>query len=79
MMARRITLLVLPLAAALLIAAQRRDIIRYLKIKQMSIGQGHPQNVPAGGSRQYPLPNQGAADGTGDFASARRGGSAAGR
>jgi hypothetical protein len=74
----------LPLAIALgvgvLIAGQRKDIVRYLKIKQMSMGQGHPENVPAGGSVSYPQhPGEGAADGTGDFDSASRGGPARSR
>ena len=63
-------------AAAFAIASQRQDVGRYLKIKQMSAGGGHPENVPATGSRQYPAPGQGAPDGTGDFDSARRGGPA---
>jgi hypothetical protein len=60
--------------AGFLIASQRQDIGRYLKIRQMSAGDGHPENVPATGSRQYPAPGLGARDGTGDFDSARRGG-----
>lgn len=32
---------------------QRQDIVRYLKIKQMSMGDGHPENVPAVGSQSY--------------------------
>jgi hypothetical protein len=51
------------------------DVSRYLKIRQMSRGPGHPENVPAGGSQAYPESGgKGAADGTGDFDSARRGG-----
>lgn len=42
----------------------------------MSTGQGHPENVPAGGSQAYPQSAKDAADGTGDFDSARRGGPA---
>jgi hypothetical protein len=61
-------------AVALLVRSQQQDIMRYLKIKQMSMGEGHPENVPAGGSRKYPAPGMGAPDGTGDFDSARRGG-----
>jgi hypothetical protein len=54
-----------------------RDGRRYMKIKQLSRGNGHPANVPAGGSRGYPKARRGAgADGTGDFDSARRGGPA---
>jgi hypothetical protein len=61
---------------AIAIASQRQDIGRYLKIKQMSVGDGHPQYVPAEGTREYPAPGRGAQDGTGDFDSARRGGPA---
>jgi hypothetical protein len=57
-----------------LVASQRQDIGRYLKIKQMSLGRGHPEYVPAEGTREYPAPGQGVPDGTGDFDSARRGG-----
>jgi hypothetical protein len=60
--------------AALIVRNQRRDATRYLKIKQMSMGNGHPENVPAGGSRQYPVAGRGVADGTGDFDAASRGG-----
>jgi hypothetical protein len=65
--------------AGLLAASQRQDIVRYLKIKQMSAGQGHPENVPASGSQRYRAPGQGELDGTGDFDSARRGGPAGAR
>jgi hypothetical protein len=61
----------------LLVASQWSDIKRYLRIKQLSAGQGHPENVPAAGRKTYPQsPGDGAADGTGDFDSARRGGPA---
>jgi hypothetical protein len=71
--------LLIPLAVGLVIAAQRQDIARYLKIKQMSAGRGHPENVPAGGSQSYTQPGGGAQDGTGDFDSASRGGPARGQ
>jgi hypothetical protein len=32
---------------------QRQDIVRYLKIKQMSMGDDHPENIPAAGSQSY--------------------------
>lgn len=50
------------------------DIVRYIKIKRLSRGQGHPELVPIKGSKAYPRAGQGAADGTGDFESASRGG-----
>jgi len=64
------------LGAAAILGLQRHDLIRYLKIKQMSLGTGHPENVPAGGSHRYPGAGGGAAEGTGDFDSARHGGPA---
>jgi hypothetical protein len=73
-MIRKALLFMIPLAVAGAVAGQRQDIARYLKIKQMSSGTGHPENVPAGGSQAYPQPGRGAADGTGDFGSASRGG-----
>lgn len=57
-----------------LVWSQRQDIMRYLKIRQMSAGDGHPGNVPAGGAHAYPAPGQGTPDGTADFDSASRGG-----
>ena len=63
--------------AGLAVAIQRHDIVRYLKIKRMSSGEGHPETVPASGTTSYPAPGQGAPDGTGDFDSAGRGGLAA--
>jgi hypothetical protein len=61
--------------AAALIALQWPDISRYVKIKQMSFGSGHPGNVPAHGRTSYPSrAGTGAAEGTGDFDSASRGG-----
>jgi hypothetical protein len=56
------------------VTAQWREIVRYLRIEQMSLGQGHPENVPARGSHSYPAPGRGVPDGTGDFDSAGRGG-----
>jgi len=61
----------------LLVASQWADIKRYLKIKQLSVRQGHPENVPARGRAAYPqAPGRGTTDGTGDFDSASRGGPA---
>jgi hypothetical protein len=55
-MVRKALLLLIPLAAASVAASQWQDITRYLKIRQMSQGNGHPENVPAGGSQAYPKP-----------------------
>jgi hypothetical protein len=73
-MARK-ALWLLPASLAAIVASQWRDIARYLKIEQMSSGQGNPQQVPARGKHAYPKhPGGGAADGTGHFDSASRGG-----
>lgn len=54
-----------------------KDILRYLKIKRLSKGQGHPELVPVSGRTAYPSgPGKGAKDGTGAFNSASRGGPA---
>ena len=53
-------------ATGLTVAVQRHDIVRYLKIKQMSWGDGHPEIVPASGATSYPAPGRGAPDGTGE-------------
>jgi hypothetical protein len=64
-------------AAAAVLAGQRKDISRYIKIKRLSTGQGHPELVPAGGNTAYPAASAAAQpDGTGDFDSASRGGPA---
>jgi uncharacterized membrane protein len=47
-MARK-ALLLLPVSIAVLVASQWREIARYVKISQMSRGDGHPQIVPATG------------------------------
>jgi hypothetical protein len=41
-------------AVAVGIIAFRQDIIRYIRIKQISAGQGHPEIVPAEGRKAYP-------------------------
>jgi hypothetical protein len=61
----------------LLLTSQWSGIKRYVGIKQLSMGQGHPENVPVEGRKAYPQrPGDGATDGTGDFGSASRGGPA---
>ena len=74
-MARKAMRVLLPASIAILVASQWREIARYLKISQMSRGDGHPQLVPAEGKHSYRA-GSGAADGTGDFDSASRGGPA---
>jgi hypothetical protein len=43
-------------AGALVMAliAFRQDIIRYIRIKQISAGKGHPEIVPVAGRKAYP-------------------------
>ncbi|HTQ90752.1 MAG TPA: hypothetical protein VMK84_14810 [Streptosporangiaceae bacterium] len=72
-MARKTLRVLLPAAVAVLIASQWREIARYVKISQMSRGDGHPQVVPAAGKHSYAR-RAGAAEGTGDFDSESRGG-----
>ena len=52
-MARKALRVLLPASVAVLVASQWREIARYLKISQMSRGDGHPQAVPAGGKHAY--------------------------
>jgi hypothetical protein len=74
-MALKALRLLVSVGTTLLVASQWPDIKRYLMIKQLSAG--HPENVPVRGRPAYPQsPGGGAADGTGDFDSASRGGPA---
>ncbi len=57
MVARKALGLLIPAALGGLVAASWSDISRYIKIKQMSYGDGHPENVPAGGRAAYPRPS----------------------
>jgi hypothetical protein len=77
---RKAMVLLVPVALGALAATQYKDVMRYLKIKQMSMGGGHPEYVPVEGSASYPQSAAGRApDGTGEFDSARRGGPASAR
>jgi hypothetical protein len=51
---KKVLLLAIPVGLAALVAGQWQDINRYLKIKQISSGQGHPENVPVHGRIGYP-------------------------
>jgi hypothetical protein len=51
---RKASLFVTAVAIGALAASQWPDIKRYVKIKQLSAGQGHPENVPAKGRTAYP-------------------------
>jgi hypothetical protein len=76
-MARKALLWLLPASLAAVVASQWRDIARYLKIEQMSVGQGHPENVPAEGRHLYAKHRRlGAFNNSDDFDSASRGGPA---
>jgi hypothetical protein len=77
MVIRKALLLLISAALGLLITSQWPDISRYLKLRQLSQGHGHPQNVPLKGRKAYPQRlGDGEQDGTGDFDSASRGGPA---
>jgi hypothetical protein len=68
---------VLALAVGVAVKVGWPDMKRYLKIKQVSAQRMHPEMVPAQGRTAYPQRScDGAADGTGDFDSAQRGGPA---
>ena len=76
-MIRKVLWLGVPVALGAAIVGGWTDILRFAKIKQISMGTGHPEAVPAEGRRSYPQSRgQHSADGTGDFDSARRGGPA---
>ena len=70
-MARKSLRVLLPASVAILVASQWREIARFLKIIQMSRG-SHPRR-PRRPQARY-AKRSGAADGTGDFDSASRGG-----
>lgn len=74
---RKVRLLLIPAALGLLIIISRwPDMRRYLKTRQLSQGNGHPQNVPLKGTAYPQHPGGGKQDGTGDFDSASRAGPA---
>jgi hypothetical protein len=65
----------LPAVATVLTAANWADIRRYMRIKELSMGLGHPEMVPVRGRVGYPQdPRRAQPDGTGEFDSALRGG-----
>jgi hypothetical protein len=53
---RKVLSLLIPVGLGLVIASQWPDLKRYLKIKQMSQADGHPENVPAKGTAKYLQP-----------------------
>jgi hypothetical protein len=53
---RKVLSLLIPVGLGLVIASQWADIKRFLKIKQMSQADGHPENVPASGTAKYLQP-----------------------
>ena len=74
-MRKLLWLISLALGLAALAGSQWPDIRRYVMIKRLSAGQGHPEYVPAQGSTSYPQsPNGNSPDGAKDFDSASRGG-----
>lgn len=56
-MVRKAVWLLISAALVAVVASQWDDISRYVKIKQMSFGTGHPENVPAGGKAAYAHPS----------------------
>jgi len=61
-------------APGVFLAANWRDIRRYMAIRQVSSSL-HPEMIPASGRTRYPQSHAaGAPDGTGDFDAAQRGG-----
>ena len=70
---RKALWLVVPVALGAAIAGGWRDIIRFAKIKQISLGSGHPEVVPAEGKHSY---GHARPSGVPDFDSAFRGGPA---
>ena len=73
-MPRKLVLWLTAMAGGLLIAGQWPDIRRYAKIKMLSVGDGHPGNVPVAGRTSYPRRSQDAnPDDAGDVESAGRG------
>ncbi len=76
-MIRKMILVFGSAAVGALVAFSWRDILRYAKMVEISLGKGHPEAVPAEGITAYPQdPSHAAQDGTGEFDSARRGGPA---
>ena len=55
-MIRKASLLLIPAVLGLLIAGQWPDIRRYLKIKQLSQGQGHPRTCRSGEPARIRIP-----------------------
>ena len=53
-MARKALGLLLPASMAVLAVSQWRELSRYIKLRQMSSGDGHPENVPVEGHHSYP-------------------------
>jgi hypothetical protein len=73
-MAGKVLRLLLPVSIGALIAVQWHEIVRYIKIQMMNVGDGHPEVVPAEGERGYHRPGDGISDRTGEFDPASRGG-----
>lgn len=70
---RKALWLVIPVTLGAAIAGGWQDIIRFAKIKQISLGSGHPEVVPAEGKHAY---GHSRPSHEPDFESARRGGPA---
>lgn len=74
-MIRKMLWLSFPAVLGALVASNWQDAYRYIRMREISIGKGHPEVVPAEGRKGYPQDGAHATpDGTGEFDSARRGG-----
>lgn len=74
MVGKALRRVLVPVTMTLLVTSVWTDLVRYLKIIQVS---ARPEAVPAEGRRAYPQsPDRATPDGTGDFDSALRGGPA---
>lgn len=59
MIVRKALWLVVSAGLSAVMASVWPDLMRYVKIKMMSYGDGHPEYVPAGGRSAYPHPSGG--------------------
>jgi hypothetical protein len=72
---RKMLWLSFPAVLGALVASNWQDAFRYVRMREISMGSGHPEVVPVEGRKGYVQdPGQATPDGVGDFDSARRGG-----
>lgn len=56
-MVRKVLWFLFPAVLGVLAALQWQDALRYLKIRKISAGEGHPEVVPAKGKPSYVKPS----------------------